>query len=447
LQADISLESLLPEISSEITIEGDGHFVSGEDYFPMFSVASAGSLTLREATVKDGVYSGGIHNTGTVTLVDSAVSGNRASSSGGGIYNSGTATLVNSIVSGNQAADSSDSYGGGIYNDSGTVTLTNSTVIGNSTSGEHAYGAGIYNLAGTVTLTNSAVSGNSDSCAYSYGVGIYNDGGEVVLTDSVVSGNTATGTFSYGAGIYSTGAVTLTNSAVSGNTASNQFSSGGGIYNSTITGTVTLTNSTVSGNRISGREAFGGGISNSGAVTLTNSTISGNEAYGIYTFAGGIYNGGAVTLRSSVISGNEAGKGKEIYNYNIVNADSVDADSFNVFGHAGKTSAQAFSGFTPGSSDVNAASDGGTPTELAAILSPLADNGGPTQTHALPACSPAVNLDKTCGGGTITTDQRGVSRPSGAGCDAGAFEFNGKPRGCGAANMTPIYKLLLLHQR
>jgi CSLREA domain-containing protein len=54
-------------------------------------------------------------------------------------------------------------------------------------------------------------------------------------------------------------------------------------------------------------------------------------------------------------------------------------------------------------------------------LGPLADNGGPTQTMALLAGSPAIDLiAPPCG---TTPDQRGVPRPQGAGCDAGAYEF------------------------
>jgi hypothetical protein len=54
-------------------------------------------------------------------------------------------------------------------------------------------------------------------------------------------------------------------------------------------------------------------------------------------------------------------------------------------------------------------------------LGPLAANGGPTQTMALSPGSPAVDLIKApCG---TTPDQRGVARPQGAGCDAGAYEL------------------------
>jgi hypothetical protein len=51
-------------------------------------------------------------------------------------------------------------------------------------------------------------------------------------------------------------------------------------------------------------------------------------------------------------------------------------------------------------------------------LQPLADNGGPTMTHAITADSAAFNAG-TC---EVDTDQRGVTRPQGAMCDVGAFE-------------------------
>jgi len=49
------------------------------------------------------------------------------------------------------------------------------------------------------------------------------------------------------------------------------------------------------------------------------------------------------------------------------------------------------------------------------------DNGGPTQTIALQPGSPAI--DTAVAANCPATDQRGVARPQGAGCDIGAFEL------------------------
>jgi hypothetical protein len=52
-------------------------------------------------------------------------------------------------------------------------------------------------------------------------------------------------------------------------------------------------------------------------------------------------------------------------------------------------------------------------------FTPLADNGGPTLTLALKPGSPALDA---AGGACPAVDQRGLARPVGAACDAGAFE-------------------------
>jgi len=79
------------------------------------------------------------------------------------------------------------------------------------------------------------------------------------------------------------------------------------------------------------------------------------------------------------------------------------------------------------------------------ILGPLADNGGPTWTHALLDGSPAINA----GSGDCpppAADQRGVARPQGAACDIGVFEalpLPGYPRPKGATplrvSLVPAY--------
>ena len=62
------------------------------------------------------------------------------------------------------------------------------------------------------------------------------------------------------------------------------------------------------------------------------------------------------------------------------------------------------------------------------FLAPLANNGGPTDTHALEVGSGAI--DTVPGGGCVdpqgkplSTDQRGDERPQGPACDVGSFEL------------------------
>ncbi|CAK8720013.1 Polymorphic outer membrane protein repeat-containing protein [Candidatus Electrothrix gigas] len=297
-------------------------------------------------------------------------------------------------------------------------------------------GAGIKNLSGIVTLTESVVKENKAD--QNGGGGIYNNG-TLVMISSTVSGNTADYT---GGGIYNNGTLVMISSTVSGNSAS---TNGGGILNDG--GTVTLSNSTVSGNRA---KSGGGidtqaGLENSGTLTLKNSTVTENSSK---EKGGGISNAfGTVTLINSVISGNSAlTGGEEVYNFGIPEQSIIHAHAFNVFGDSSKSTAQAFDGFTPGSNDLTATSDGTNPTALSAILSPLANNGGPTQTHALVPGSPALDLDAACSTG-LTTDQRGYPRPGteGTKCDAGAFESSVEPttNNSGTTFFPAVYLLLL----
>ncbi len=53
------------------------------------------------------------------------------------------------------------------------------------------------------------------------------------------------------------------------------------------------------------------------------------------------------------------------------------------------------------------------------LLSSLASNGGPTQTMAI---GPGAAVDVVSGANCEPTDQRGVGRPIGGACDAGAYE-------------------------
>jgi hypothetical protein len=183
-------DSGLPAITSQITINGNGATIQrdlGAPSFRIFYIAgpNAGDLTVNRVTVRGGgLFStgGGIHNRGTLKVIDSLVIGNRGDG-GAGIYNeNGVVELIKSTVSGN--ADRF--FGAGIYNDgnAATLTLNNSSITGNS---GRLRGTGIYNDAGTATLINSTVSGNI------HGTGIGNDaGGKVTLINSTVSGNGGT---------------------------------------------------------------------------------------------------------------------------------------------------------------------------------------------------------------------------------------------------------------
>ena len=233
----------------------------------------------------------------------------------------------------------------------------------------------------TVTLTNTTVSENTGGWAG----GISNYRGTLTLSSSTVSDNT-------GSGIVSTGPLTLTDSTVSGNVSSN-LASGGGIvaYDMTL-----LVNSTISGNS-SGVDA-GGGINTCEPLaggchplTLISSTIAGNIG------EPSIQTGDAsMSVTHSLIDGNCAGD--------------ITSNGHNI------ESPGDTCGFDQTTDKLNV-----TAEQL--NLGPLADNGGPTMTHALLPGSVAIDKipEVDC---EVTTDQRGEPRPDPGGsmCDVGAFE-------------------------
>jgi len=189
---------------------------------------------------------------------------------------------------------------------------------------------------------------------------------------------------------------------------------GGGIYS--FQATTTLTNSTVSGNTAG---ASGGGIYNISAtlnlssVTVTNNRLTNTSC----TFcSGGIFNNGSSNLNNTIVAGNTAANASSSPDFT---GGVSSTSSFNIIGNN-----QGTTGITGGTRNNQV----GTPASpIDPRLEPLADNGGPTQTHALLADSPAIDKGSSFG---LTTDQRGLTRPvdlanytnAADGADIGAFE-------------------------
>lgn len=126
---------------------------------------------------------GGVLGASEVLLIDSRVTGNRATNGGGLIGGRELLKIVNGTVSGNTSAGS----GGGIRVGPGGVQLVDSVVEQNQT---RANGAGIFasSLAGDISLKDSTITGN---VASQDGGGILTDSSEVTLDNSTIATNQA----------------------------------------------------------------------------------------------------------------------------------------------------------------------------------------------------------------------------------------------------------------
>lgn len=269
--------------------------------------------------------------------------------------------------------------GGGIRND-GTLEIRNCIVSGNASS-EFGSGGGIFST-GTLLIQGSTITLNTADL----GAGIAS-GGSLEVVESTIRENAAT---AIDGGISNAGTATIRRSLIASNVA--EF--GGGIGNAA---TLTVVNSTISGNAADGAGGLGGGIDNlNGSVELLHATIARNQA----PLGGGVSSDGELVAKNSLLVENTGGDCE------------FSAGSFDVFGVNLDTDGSC-NNFTAVSSGALALQD-------------LADNGGPTATHAIANASVAVNAALDCTGldgiTLVATDQRGVERPRGAACEPGAFE-------------------------
>ena len=442
-------------------------------------------------------YDGGVHNGGTMTLYNTTVSGNDAAIYAGGIHNEyETLTLNDSTVSDNTLTPAIGYlYGGAgiVSNPYTSLYLNNSVVSGNGVafvgggilSGGYVllnqssiqdnygyFGGGLAMLGGTVIVNESTISENDAFFA----AGIADAYGSLLMNQSTVSGNTAFIGGGIGTGyVFAFGPFPkppinpgadngrtrdfMKKSEMSAQIAkkfpklqqnrseqTRQMLKFGGHKHKTGKGEklapqdcptdcppppeVAIVNSTISGNTAYG----GGGIVNTyGTLALYNVTVTNNTATDGSGGGnvGGIANAyyGEITLARTIVSGNISDDANEIFNID----GTITAANYNLFGHSGENNTQAFYGFTPSGSDINATSDG-INTPLASILNTmLAFNGGLTQTHALKLNSPAVDKgpNADCTAAPIDgVDQRELPRNVNINggnpnllCDIGAFEL------------------------
>ena len=249
-----------------------------------------------------------------------------------------------------------------------TNAISGVTITGGN--GTSLVAGGIDNSA-NLTVSACIITGNTGKFA-----GAIQNLRSLTVLDSTISNNVATETaFNNAGGISQSngGTLVVTNCTISGNTATAAGNANGGIL--IFDGTAAITNCTITDNR-GGPGDAGGLRRNFGSMTVANCIVAGNRNNTTIADVGG----GLTSLGYNLI-GNQGG------------------ENFNQPGD------QAGTGAAP----------------LDPVIGPLANNGGPTPTHALMGGSPALNAGNAFGS---TTDQRGLPRPfpAAGSSDIGAYE-------------------------
>lgn len=357
-----------------------------------------------------------ISNGATVNFENIKISGGHLTTSsfdGGGlrVMSGAEVTLNHSQVIDNVVgtiSTTSEVYGGGVYVEDATLTVTNSTITTNNTYNKNkwGFGGGIYASHATLTLESSTVSSNAihseSGISTSFGGAVYADDTVFDISNSSITGNSidvvdSAGAAGGGLALINGTTLTVLNSTFAENEINTYLSStgmyGGAIFAMNSTTTAELDNVTVTDNTL---YSDGSGATGLGAGIMFMSSVS-------------------IKLKNSILANNTedlptTSTKKDCYG-------TIDSYGYNLIeGISSCTLSYTLSG-------ADAATDilGEDP-----VLLTLADNGGQTQTSALDATSPAVDMGScaTIDGSGIPTDQRGYERSDGV-CDMGAFEYIG----------------------
>ncbi|MEQ8835681.1 MAG: choice-of-anchor Q domain-containing protein, partial [Lacipirellulaceae bacterium] len=277
---------------------------------------------------------------------------------------------------------------------------------------------------GQLTVDDATLTENEVSESDTLGGAIYSGSGKLVVTRTTVkqsvAGRVAGGIYSGtaigepGENIVRSGKLEVSQSTISENSSLSGDGSGGGIFSQ---GNLKLVESTVSGNVTRGIFG-GGGIGSASSVEVVRSTIINNHApfASPSFFGGGLGTQSSTLIESSVIAGNTShGQAHDLnaqdpsINYSLI-------------------------GDTTGSG-ITATSGTGNLLNIDPLLGPLADNGGPTQTHALLPGSPAIDAGDIGIVDPPMYDQRGApfnrivdgNVPADVVIDLGAYEAQGVP--------------------
>lgn len=405
-------------VTTTMVIDGGGETtLSGGGAVRVIELDHHVDFVVQRLTIRDGFVAAGAENEsgagllhpwfGTLEAIDVTFDGNHSASQdhdvgGGAIYAGG---LTHAVLSGCTFSNNSGSTGGGVLNRSTNLRVVDSVFFNNSATswaedGQYGNGGGLYIdrlwldapvdfvICGTVFDSNHATVHGSAFFSYNLeGTGAVFD--RCTFRDNDMEGSPGGGTGS----VYHQGVpLQLLNSTLSGNSTGEHA---GGLFLGGGTD-AEIINCTFANNETPGNA--GALWAGNGSVRVSHTTFANNAAdYGPAIFKGA---SGTVTLGNVIMADNRTDNEFSA----VACHETFGDDGGNVQWPATKNNGNA-----------------DTPCAESALfadpqLEALGDNGGATETMALPSASPAVGVATEC----AEYDQRGVVRM--APCDSGSFE-------------------------
>ncbi len=267
-----------------------------------------------------------------------------------------------------------------------------------------------------ISISDSQIINNGDNPISAYGDGVY-----ISIRNSEISGNNGTPIINRGANIELDGVAIFDNHATGGypsailNMGTDSTVTEGGIIN--------ITNSSIYNN--TSTEASSDTIRNGGELlSMVNSTISGNDGNGLYAGRN------SETALTHVTIANQPGAGLIALDVldlrvNLTNSLLVyngrDCELQTIYSDAPTTRITSLNNIDSDNTCREPQSEERAAWDFyPGVDSTLQVNGSGLPTHALLDDSPVIDSIPCAVG--ITTDQRGIARPQGANCDAGAYE-------------------------
>jgi hypothetical protein len=369
----------------------------------------------------------GVINRSVLTISDSTIENNN----GEGILLTGGEAALSGVVIRNNGLDGS--YVAGLRIDYGAAATVTGGDINNNPLGIRMLGdgstlimegstvrenvfTGILVQGGSAQLTNVNVSSNSTRLSLrgtSIGYGIENDA-QMLIRNSRISENLNGGLRNEVSGV-----LTIVETSFEGNQ--------GGLPALLNLGNASIENSLIAHNTsTSPISGVATAVVNHGEMRILNTTISGNQGTGVWAGSGTLYMKYVTIAENSDVglSAYHGGEGVGLIENVLIVKNGGRGNCVAIgFGYP----ALPLSGINIETEPVSAPDACGFPevySDTEIQLDVLADNGGPTLTHALLTGSPAIDAAT---GACPVNDQRLAPRPVGLACDVGAYEAGAAP--------------------